>query len=180
MSASTRSSNCWSSRISLQMRRLAAGRRASQTTMRSRSANARRMLRTQARMTILRLMRACRSISNGNSGTELSFSDIVSSCAVVRAECAGTIVGRGLKQLDGGSHTPRQHVTREFLTADEMSGLQPVLNVFEDFLEIFSKWYSTTHAGRLRQFCKKTPAARLQRWCARQLDRDNGSAAWYS
>jgi len=44
--------------------------------------------------------------------------DIVSSYAAVRVESA--------------------------LTADEMSGLKPVLNVFGDFLEIFSKWYSAT------------------------------------
>ena len=47
-------------------------------------------------MTRLRLMRACRSVSrNENSGTELSFSDILSSCAAARTECAHTTVGRG-------------------------------------------------------------------------------------
>ena len=59
------------------------------------------------------------------------------------AEYAGTIVGRWLRLLDGGSHTAAA-VTRESLTADEMSGLKPTCSVFGDFLEIFSKWYAAT------------------------------------
>jgi hypothetical protein len=59
------------------------------------------------------------------------------------AECAGTIVGRWLRLLDGGSHTAAV-VTRESLTADEMAGLKPTCSVFGDFLEIFSKWYAAT------------------------------------
>jgi hypothetical protein len=96
-------------------------------------------------MTRLRLMRACRSISKGeNSGAELSFWDIVSSHVAGRAESARAMMGRGLKLPGAVDHTPRQHVTRECLTADEMSGLKPVLNVFGDFLEIFSKRYGAT------------------------------------
>jgi hypothetical protein len=45
-------------------------------------------------------------------------------------------VGRGLKLLNAVDHTPRQHVSRECLTADEMTGLKPVLNLFGIFLEI--------------------------------------------
>jgi hypothetical protein len=46
----------------------------------------------------------------------------------------------------GHSKLPRGRArrTRECLTADEMSGLKPVLNVFGDFLEIFSKRYGAT------------------------------------
>jgi hypothetical protein len=40
-------------------------------------------------------------------------------------------------------HTAQQE-TWECLTADEMSGLRPVLNIFGDFLEILSKWYAAT------------------------------------
>jgi hypothetical protein len=47
-------------------------------------------------------------------------------------------VGRWLRLLDGGSHTAAV-VTRESLTADEMSGLKPACSVFGDFLKIFSK-----------------------------------------
>src|SRR5262245_25369324 len=73
------------------MRRLGARRRASwvvrKTRLRSHSANARTVPRTQAWMTRLRLMRACCSISKDNGGTEVSFLDIVSSYAAVRVEC---------------------------------------------------------------------------------------------
>src|SRR5262245_57780844 len=84
--------------------------------------------RTQDWMTRLRLMRACRSISKDNGGTELSFSDIVSSYVARRAESACGTVGRGLK-------TPRQHVNsgvpnrRRGVRLE--AHLQPVLNVFE-------------------------------------------------
>jgi hypothetical protein len=46
-------------------------------------------------------------------------------------------VGRWLRLLDGGSHTAAV-VTRESLTADEMSGLKPTCSVFGDFLEIYT------------------------------------------
>src|SRR5258706_12730666 len=49
----------------------------------------------------------------------------------------------GLRLLDGGSHTAAV-VTRESLTADEMSGLKPTCSVFGDFLEIYSKGYAAT------------------------------------
>src|SRR5262245_14820373 len=90
------------------MRRLEARQRASwvlrNTRLRSHSANAHTVRRTQAWMMRLRLMRACRSISKDNGGTELSFWDIGSSYVAAHAECAGTIVGRWLRLLDGGSH----------------------------------------------------------------------------
>src|SRR5262249_46550386 len=129
------------------MRRLGARRRAGwvlrNTRLRSHFANARTVPRTQAWMTRLRLMWACRSISKDNGGTGLSFSDIGSYYVGAHAECTGTIVGRWLRLLDAGSHTAAA-VTRECLTADEMSGLKPTCSVFEDFLEIFSKWYAAT------------------------------------
>src|SRR5262245_21405023 len=102
------------------MHRLEARRRASwvlrNTKLRSHSAKTRTVPRTQAWMMRLRLMRACRSISKDNGGTELSFSDMGSSYVAAHAECAGTIVGRWLRLLDGGSHTAAA-VTRESLTA---------------------------------------------------------------
>src|SRR5262249_50542173 len=65
------------------MHRLEARRRASwvlrNTKLRSHSAKTRTVPRTQAWMMRLRLMRACRSISKDNGGTELSFSDMGSS-----------------------------------------------------------------------------------------------------
>src|SRR5258708_2852635 len=153
MSASIRSSNCWSSRIALHRRRLAARPRASwvlrKTRMRSHSANARTVPRTQDWMTRLRLMRACRSISKDkNSGTELSFLDIVISCAAGRPESARTTVGgSGVEAARRGGSTSRQHVTgvpSSRRDARLEAHLQPVLNVFGDFLEIFPKWYGAT------------------------------------
>src|SRR5262245_35209800 len=94
--------------------------------VRNHSVNARMVPRTQDWMTRLRLMRACRSISKDNGGTELSFSDIVSSYVARRAESARRTVGRGLKAHRGSTGVPnrRRDVRLE-------AHLQPVLNVFE-------------------------------------------------
>src|SRR5262245_14113430 len=103
------------------MHRLAARRRGSWVLrLRSHSANAHTVPRTQTQMTRLRLVRACCGISKDNRGTELSFSDIVSSYASERAPMRWHDRGLGVEAAPW-IHTPRQHVTRGCLTADEMS-----------------------------------------------------------
>src|SRR6476660_9248692 len=140
------------------MRRLEARRWVLRNTrLPSHSAKTRTVPRTQAWMRRMRLMRACRSISKDNGGTELPFSDIGSSYVAAQR---GTIVGRWLRLLDGGSHTAAV-VTRESLTADEMSGLKPTCSVSGDFLEIYSKGYAATVPIAVGYLTRRDSAQRL-------------------
>jgi hypothetical protein len=78
-------------------------------------------------MTRLRLMRACRSHSkNENSGTELSFSDIVNFCTAGGGESARTTLGgSALKLLDAGIYAAAWQNVTGYLAADEMTSLKP-------------------------------------------------------
>jgi hypothetical protein len=68
--------------------------------------------------------------------------------------------GSVVEVLDGGSHTAAV-VTRESLTADEMSGLNPTYSVFGDFLEIFFKWYVATFPIAVGYLTRRHPAQPL-------------------
>jgi hypothetical protein len=93
-------------------------------------------------MTRLRLMRACRSHSkNENSGTKLSFSDIVNFCTAGGGESARTTLGgSALKLLDAGDLrrgvAERDRVPSSRRDDKLEAKLQRVLNLFGILLEI--------------------------------------------